>query len=123
MRYTKKETKVEEKEKFDLQECFALWIHKSKNGNMYLSGYDFNKNKLVGFFNNKTQDKQPDIRINEVKENGETGEEIITLWETTSKAGNKMLTGLTNEKEKLIAFFGKENEEKRPYIRGYFRKD
>ena len=47
MKYSKKETVKEEKEKFDLQECFTLWLHKGKNGVKYLSGNDLNKNKLV----------------------------------------------------------------------------
>lgn len=122
MKYSKKET-VKEKEKFDLQECFTLWLHKSKNGVKYLTGNDLNKNKLVGFFNQKKADKQPSVRIYDLKEDGSTGEEIITLWEYKSQQGNDYLSGTTNEKENIIAFYGDEHQEKRPYIRGYFKKD
>ena len=125
MKYTKSETKKEEKEKFDLQECFTLWSNTSKEGNKYLSGYDFNKNRIIGFYNKKLSDKQPSIRIYGVDEEGKTTqEEIITLWDTTFKtSGKKGLSGYTNEKESIIAFYGDEKEEKRPYIRGYFTKD
>ena len=44
-------TKYFKKEKFDLQECFTLWLNTSKEGNKYLTGYDFNKNRIIGFYN------------------------------------------------------------------------
>lgn len=125
MKYVKKETKTEEKEKFDLQECFTLWRNTSKEGNVYLTGYDFNKNRIIGFYNKKLNDKQPTIRIYGVDEEGKTTqEEIITLWDTTFKtSGKDGLSGYTNEKENVIAFYGDEKDTKRPYIRGYFSKD
>lgn len=126
MKYVKKETKKEEKEKFDLQECFTLWLNTSKEGNKYLTGYDFNKNRIIGFYNKKkVNDKQPSIRIYGVDEEGKTtNEEIITLWDTTFKTSGKTgLSGVTNENEKLIAFYGDEKETKKPYIKGYFTKE
>lgn len=125
MKYVKNETKTEEKEKFDLQECFTLWRNTSKEGNVYLTGYDFNKNRIIGFYNKKLNDKQPTIRIYGVDEEGKTTqEEIITLWDTTFKtSGKDGLSGYTNEKENVIAFYGDEKDTKRPYIRGYFSKD
>ena len=122
MKYTKT-TKEEKKEKFDLQECFALWKHESKNNVIYLTGFDFNKNRLVAFYNKKENDKQPTLRIYDLKEDGSTGEEIITLWEAKSKQDNIYLNGVTNENEKIIAFYGDEKDEKRPYVKGYFKKD
>ena len=47
MKYVKKEEN--KKEKFDLQECLTLWLNTSKEGNKYLSGYDFNHNRIIGF--------------------------------------------------------------------------
>ena len=125
MKYVKTETKKEEKEKFDLQECFTLWRNTSKEGNVYLTGYDFNKNRIIGFYTKKLNDKQPTIRIYGVDEEGKTTqEEIITLWDTTFKtSGKDGLSGYTNEKENVIAFYGDEKDTKRPYIRGYFSKD
>ena len=124
MRYSKKETETK-KEKFDLQECFTLWSNTSKEGNKYLSGYDFNKNRIMGFYNKKAHDKQPSIRIYGVDEEGKiTKEEIITLWDTTFKtSGKDGLSGYTNEKEGIIAFYGDEADTKHPYIKGYFTKD
>lgn len=125
MKYVKKEEKEVKKEKFDLQECFVLWLNNSKEGNKYLSGYDFNHNRIIGFYNRKLNDKQPVIRIYGVDEEGKTtSEEIITLWDTTFKTSGKAgLSGYTNEKEGIIAFYGDENDTTHPYIRGYFTKD
>lgn len=124
MKYVKNETE-NKKEKFDLQECFTLWLNTSKEGNKYLSGYDFNHNRIMGFYNKKANEKQPSIRIFGVDDNGAiTKEEIITLWDTTFKtSGKDGLSGYTNEKEGIIAFYGDENDTKHPYIRGYFTKD
>ena len=42
----------------------SLWENKSKAGKPYLGGEDYEKKKLVGFFNDKTQDgKYPAIRV------------------------------------------------------------
>lgn len=125
MKYVKNETKEEKKEKFDLQECFTLWLNTSKEGNKYLTGYDFNKNRIIGFYNRKVSEKQPVIRIYGVDDEGKTtSEEIITLWATKFKtSGKDGLSGYTNEKENLIAFYGDENDTKHPYIKGYFTKD
>lgn len=125
MKITKKETKSEnKKEKFDLQECFTLWLNTSKEGNKYLTGYDYNKNRIIGFYNKKANEKQPSIRIYGVLEDGTMSEEIITLWDTTFKTSGKAgLNGSTNENEKLIAFYGDEADTKKPYIKGYFSKE
>lgn len=124
MKYVKKEEE-NKKEKFDLNECFTLWLNTSKEGNKYLTGYDFNKNRIIGFYNRKVKDTQPVIRIYGVDDEGKTTqEEIITLWDTTFKTSGKTgLSGYTNEKEGIIAFYGDEADTKRPYIKGYFTKD
>ena len=45
-------------------EIASLWENKSKAGKPYLSGEDNEKKKLVGFFNDSTQDgKYPSIRV------------------------------------------------------------
>ena len=121
------EVKKEEnkKEEFDLQECFTLWIQEGKSGIKYLSGYDFNKNRLIAFFNKKANEKQPSIRIYDLNEEGKIGnQELITLWDTEFKSGKKGLSGYTNENEGIIAFYNSdETESKRPYIIGYFKKN
>ena len=123
MRYTKNEEN--KKEKFDLNECFTLWNNTSKEGNKYLTGYDFNHKRIIGFYNKKANDKQPSIRIFGLDDEGKTTEEeIITLWDTTFKtSGKDGLSGYTNEKENIIAFYGDESDTKKPYIKGYFAKD
>ena len=127
MKYVKKENKKEEnkKEKFDLKECFTLWLNTSKEGNKYLTGYDFNNNRVIGFFNKKANEKQPSVRLYGIDEEGKiTSEEIITLWETKFKTSGKTgLNGYTNEKEGIIAFYGDESNTKRPYIKGYFTEE
>lgn len=128
MRYTKKEEKdinveseTKENNKFNLQECFVLWKNESKNGNSYLRGFDFNKNKLVGFIDEKATNT-PKIRIYSVNEEGRSDVEVISLWEVTSKKGNIYLSGKTNEDEKIIAYYGDLENETRPYVKGYFKE-
>ena len=125
MKYVKNETKKEEKEKFDLKECFVLWLNTSKEGNKYLTGYDFNNNKIMGFFNKKLKENQPSVRIYGLDDEGKiTKEEIIVLWDTKFKTSGKAgLNEYTNEKEGIIAFYGDEKDTKRPYIKGYFTKE
>ena len=125
MKYVTKQKEENKKEKFDLKECFTLWLNTSKEGNKYLSGYDFNNNRIIGFYNRKLKDNQPIIRIYGIDDEGKTiSEEIITLWDTTFKTSGKTgLSGYTNEKESIIAFYGDESDTKRPYIKGYFSKE
>ncbi len=118
------ETKTNEKEvkqEVKLTEAFALWKNKSKAGKDYLSGYDLHKNKLVGFFNtNKKNPKEPDVRVYSVNAEGNQDKEVASLWDYISKNEKRYLTGTTDEKEKLVAFYGK--QEKAPYIKAYFKE-
>ena len=119
-----KTTKTTNEEKFDLQEAFVLWRKESK-GVVYYTGYDLNKNNMVCFENTKKKnDKEADFRVYYQDKEGKREENSCCgLWYSESKKGNKYLSGVTNENEKIIAFLGNENEEKRPYITAYFRKD
>lgn len=109
------------KQSVKLEEAFALWKNKSKAGNDYLSGVDLHKNKLVGYFNGKKKNpKEPDIRVYTLVE-GKQGQEVASLWTATSKNDKQFLTGLTSDKEKLVAFF--DGKEKHPYIRAYFKEN
>lgn len=119
----KEETKQEElrKEKFNLQEAFVLWKNQSKTGNEYLKGKDLNNQKLVGYFNGtKKNPKEPDVRIYSVDSEGKQDKEVCSLWNYISTTGKSYLTGTTDEKEKIIAFYG--NKEKAPYIKAYFKE-
>lgn len=108
----------------ELTEAFALWLHKSKADNEYLSGLTTAENgdaRLVGYFNtNKKNPKEPDIRVYSLNDEGNQDLEIADLWENVSKQDTRYLSGTTNDKEKLVGFYGDKKEEKRPYIRVYF---
>lgn len=126
MKSTKaKEVKEVKKEKFDLQEAFVLWKNTSKGGKEYYKGFDLNKNVIVAFKNeNKKNEKEADYRVYYLDSEGKREDvSAVGLWKSTSKAGNDYLSGLTNENEKIIAYFGDESDEKRPYIKAYFKKD
>ena len=126
-----KEVKPVEKEvvnEFTLEEAFVLWKNKSKAGNDYLKGHTSeacgNQN-IVGFFNtNKKNPKEPDVRIYLIDAEGNQDKEVADLWESISEGkGTRYLTGTTEDKEKLVAFYGQDSQEKRPYIRAYFKED
>lgn len=111
----------------NLKELFVLWKQTSRNGLEYLSGKTSeieNPTKLISYFNtNKRNPKEPDIRVYATKE-GQKDIEVATLWENVSDSkGTRYLTGLSNDNEKLVAFYGKENEEKRPYIKCYIKEN
>ena len=112
----------EVKKEVKLDEAFALWKNKSQAGNDYLTGYDFNKNKLIGYINtDKKNPKQPDITVYSLDANGKQDKEVASLWANVSKNEKQYLTGMTDEKEKLVAFF--DGKEKHPYIRAYFKEE
>ena len=120
MRTVKKE---EQKESKKLEEVFALWKKKARSGLDYLTGKTTDNTNLVAYYNtNKKNPKEPDIRVY-VSNDGKTGEEVASLWESISKKDEKTryLTGTTNEKEKLVAFYEESENEKRPYIKAYFQ--
>ena len=111
-----------------LRESFVLWKNISSKNNEYLSGIatddPSNTFKLIGYFNtNKKNPKEPDIRIYSLNDEGKQDSEVASLWESVSKNNNRYLTGTTNEKEHLIAFYGNTEDEKRPYIRAYYKNN
>ena len=134
VKQTTKTTESEVKQEFNLKEAFVLWKNKSEKGNDYLKGYvsmyDPETDKmipsvyLIGYFNtNKENPKQPDIRIYQLVD-GEQDQEVASLWSNVSEnKGTKYLTGSTNDKEKLVAFYSKDKDEKKPYIRAYYKEN
>ena len=115
--------KKEVKKEFDLQEACVLWLHVSKNGLQYLKGQDLNKNKVIGYFNETSNEKQPKIRVYSLDEKGNKDKDIITLWNSKSLKDKVYLSGYTDEKENVIAFYGDTKNEKSPYIRVYFKDE
>lgn len=117
---------VETPEKKSLREAFALWKTTSKQGVEYLSGTvsDDNKTKLVGFFNSKKKNpNEPDVRVYLQVEQGEASQEVASLWSNVDKNDKPYLSGTTNENERLVGFYGDENQEKRPFIRAYYSNE
>ena len=123
MRTKKEEVKENKKEKFDLQEACVLWLQTSKNGVEYLKGHDLNNNKVLGYFNDTKNDKQPSVRIYSLDEKGNKDKEIVTLWKAESLKKKEYLSGYTDEKENVIAFYGNKENEKIPYLRVYFKDE
>lgn len=123
---SKEQEKEIKKGEFDLKESFVLWKEKAKSGTDYLKGNILeNSCRLVGYFNtNKKNPKEPDIRVYSVNDEGKQDKEVCDLWETVSKNEKRYLTGITDDKEKIIAFYtGEQNKENtRPYIRAYYQK-
>lgn len=120
--------KEEVKKEFNLKEAFALWRNESKQGKFYLSGYTLdekgNKVKLLGYFNTEKENpKQPDVSVFLVDAEGKRADKVASLWESISPSNTRYLTGTTDENEKLVAFYGKEHEEARPYIRAYYKEN
>ena len=120
--------KGEVKKEFKLTEAFVLWKNESKNNVEYLSGRlsDEGSNvKLVGYFNaRKKNPKEPDIRIYDIDSDGSQGIEVCSLWENIGKNEKRYLTGITNDKERLVAFYNNmEENPNRPYIRAYYKQD
>lgn len=117
--YTKKKGELGE-------EAFVLWKQVSKTGVDYLTGYIVEDGKrgqgIVGFFNgNKKNPKEPDIRIY-LTADELAKEEVCSLWEHISINEKRYLTGSTDEKEDITAFYNNSDVETRPYIRAYYTK-
>lgn len=127
MKKTVAETKETERKETNLVEAFILWKNVSKNNINYLSGHTSEKLgnvKLIGYFNtNKKNPKEPDIRVYVLDNENKQGKEVADLWESISPKETRYLTGTTDEKENLVAFYGDEHQEKRPYVRAYFREE
>lgn len=131
MKVTEKEIKKEVVESntnnFDLDEAFVLWKKVSKSGTEYLSGYAIVNEKtqvrLIGYFNTrKNNPKEPDIRIYSIDSEGNQDMEVCSLWENISKNEKPYLTGMTNDKEKIVAFYRDNDINERPYVRAYYQK-
>lgn len=105
---------------FTLKESFVLWKQESKDGNPYFRGKTPEGAKVTGFYNTKKKNpKEPDLRLIDEKDN-----EFASLWCNLAKnETTKYLSGSLKTGEKLIGFFAKEDDEKRPFIRVYFKED
>lgn len=121
-----KELQKEEVQKKELEEAFVLWRHEAKSGGSYLSGQTPGDNnlRLVGYFNStKRNPKEPDIRVYSLDDEGKQDKEVCSMWENISKNDNRYLTGSTDDREKIVAFYNSDKESNRPYIRAYYKQD
>lgn len=122
-----KEVKKEVKDETKLEDAFVLWRHTANSGVDYLTGMTPKNKKdsisLLGYFNNnKKNPKEPDIRVYALDEKGNQADEVCSLWENTAKSGSKYLSGMTSEKDNIVAFYNEVNETtKIPYIRAYYK--
>ena len=112
MNAAKKETK--------LVPVFALWQRKDKNGKDYFTGKIENKDtKIVAFYNNKRNMKDPDINV--FTRGGEDGTKLIPyakMWVNASKAGGKYLSGQIGN-DRIVGFFNEKHKASQPYISIY----
>ena len=123
---TKKVTKETEGKEFNLKEVFVLWKQVSKSGIKYLSGTTNEELgfRVVAYYNTeKKNPKEPDIRVYETDSEGKlTQNEVAALWEDISKNEKRYLTGMDNEKVKLIGFYSDLSKHPdAPYIRVYYK--
>lgn len=105
----------------------VLWKKTSKSGGVYFSGYiTAGKRNVRGFYNtNKKNMKEPDLRIYEVDNNGQSMKNpVLSLWCHASKNGKKYLTGKLDDK-KVVAFINEKASEdnKQPYLNVYYSVD
>lgn len=115
------QTKNTEKKVFNLEQVFALWRQKTKDGKKtYFSG-KIGEEYLTGFYNTKKQNpKEPDIRIYKRDEEGNLAkEEFVSLWCNVTKNGKKLLSGKIDGK-RVIGFINTSGNEKAPYISVYW---
>lgn len=118
-----RKAKVEETRK-EMEKAITLWKNTSKlNGNVYLKGYDLNKNEVIGFFEtSKKNEKQPDLKIYTVKDK-KADKEICALWIRESKDKKEYFSGLTDDKESVVGFINEKATEKIPYLNVYFSEN
>lgn len=112
--------------KQQLKEAFALWETKSDKG-VYYSGKTSGDNpiRIVAFVTTvKKNPNQADIQVYEQVEKGQEKPQLASLWQNKSKAGKVYYGGLTNEKERLVAFINEDTQGgKYPSIRVYYSND
>lgn len=115
----------QEKEVKELKELAILWHHESENGVSYLSGNlseELQYKKIIAFFNKtKKNEKEPDIRVYSLNDENKKELELISLWIQESKENKPYYSGLTNDKEKVIAFISNKDDVKVPYLKIYFK--
>ena len=112
--------------KQQLKEAFALWENKGDKGVYYSGKTSGDKpTRIVAFVTTvKKNPNQADIQVYEQVEKGKEKPQLASLWQNKSKAGKVYYSGLTNEKERLVAFINEDTQGgKYPSIRVYYSND
>lgn len=112
-------TATEKKSRLD--QVFALWKRKSKDGkSTYFTGKLGDKNVTAFYVTNKKNLKEPDMRVYTRDENGNLSKEpVVSLWCNATKRGKKILSGKIDGK-RVVGFINSNATEKQPYISVYW---
>ena len=121
----KKVENIEKEEENKMRDLGILWEHKAESDVIYLSGNlseELHYKKILAFYNNsKKNEKEPDVRVYLLDDDGKKDHEIVSLWKQVSKQGAEYYSGLTDEKENIVAFINTSDDIKQPKIRIYFK--
>ena len=107
--------------KFTLDQVFALWKKKSKDGKTtYFTGKLGNQYLTAFYVTKKKNLKEPDMKVYTRDENGDRSKEpIVSLWCNATKNGKKILSGKMDGK-RVVGFINTNGNEKAPYISVYW---
>lgn len=104
-----------------LDQVFALWKRKSKDGkSIYFTG-KLGEQNITAFYNlNKKNLKEPDMKVYTRDENGNLSKDpVVSLWCNATKRGKKILSGKIDGK-RVVGFINANATEKQPYILVYW---
>lgn len=109
-------------QQFNLEQAFALWPAKGKNGATYFTG-NAGDTRIVAFTNGKKKNpKEPDIRLYTKAKDKLV--DFGSLWCNVSEKGGqakKYMSGSLINNKKVVGFINEQKEgSKRPYISGYY---
>ncbi len=104
-----------------LDQVFALWKRKSKDGkSTYFTGKLGDTNVTAFYVTNKKNLKEPDMRVYTRDQDGKLSKEpVVSLWCNATKNGKKILSGKIDGK-RVVGFINSTATEKQPYISVYW---
>ena len=111
--------------KKQMEQVFALWKRKSKDGKTTFFSGKYGEKFLTAFYNtDKKNMKEPDMRVYIQDDNGELSKEVfVSLWCNATKDGKKKyLSGKINGK-RVVGFIKADATEKQPYISVFWSDD
>lgn len=104
-----------------LDQVFALWKRKSKDGkSTYFTGKLGEQNLIAFYVTNKKNLKEPDMRVYTREQDGNLSKDpVVSLWCNATKRGKKILFGKIDGK-RVVGFINANATEKQPYISVYW---